>query len=81
MNWNWVNEDKKNRKSDLLKYYIQKNYNNISILHNEEIENLKNIYEDIKFKNINECFCENNNCDCNVSEFEVLSDEEEEEII
>ena len=47
------NEDKKNRKFDLLKFYIQKNYDNISILSNDDIEKLNIIYEDIEFKNIN----------------------------
>ena len=75
------NEDKKNRKSGLLKFYIQKNYDNIFICSNEEIENLKIIYEDIKFRNINASFCENNICDYDISEFGENSDIEQDEII
>ena len=76
-----LNEDKNNRKSDLLKFYIEKNYDNCNILSNKEIENLKVIYEDIKFKNINNSFGIVDNQEIEYFEYGESSDDENDEFL
>ena len=76
-----LNEDKKNRKSDLLKFYIEKNYDNCNILSNEEIESLKVIYEDINFKNINGSFGIADNQEIDYIEYGESSEDENDEML
>ena len=76
-----LNEDKKKRKSDLLKFYIEKNYDNCNTLSNEEIENHKVIYEDINFKNINNSFGIVDNQEMDYIEYGGSLDDENDELI
>ena len=65
----------------LLKFYIEKNYDNCNILSNEEIESLKVIYEDINFKNINGSFGIADNQEIDYIEYGESSEDENDEML
>ena len=52
-----------NKKSDLITFYIKRNYNNLNILINNEIKNLNNLYNEIEFLYINKSYIEDNKGD------------------
>ena len=62
-----------NKKSDILKFYI-KNCNNSKILNTEEINELYDIYNDVKFVNINNDYIENDEGEANILNYEDDSD-------
>ena len=62
-----------NKKSDILKFYI-KNCNNPKILNTEEINELYDIYNDVKFVNINKDYIENDEGEADILNYEDDSD-------
>ena len=52
-----------NKKSDLITFYINRNYNNLNILINNEIKNHNNLYNEIEFLYINKSYVEDNKGD------------------
>ena len=52
-----------NKKSDLITFYINRNYNNLNILINNEIKNHNNLYNEIEFLYINKSYVEDNKDD------------------
>ena len=62
-----------NKKSDIIKFYI-KNWNNSKILNTEEINELYEIYNDVKFVNINKDYIENAEGEAHILNYEDDSD-------
>ena len=49
------------RLRDILIFYLKKNYSNIKVLNSSEINKIKELYNEIRFSNINQSYIEDNN--------------------